>query len=403
MSEITSARVIVTCPGRNFVTLKIETKDGVTGLGDATLNGRELAVVSYLSDHVIPCLIGRDAHRIEDIWQYLYRGAYWRRGPVTMSAIAAVDMALWDIKAKIAGLPLYQLLGGASREGVMVYGHANGQSIEDTIAAAKDYIDLGYKAVRLQCGVPGLPSTYGVSKDKMFYEPADADLPTENVWSTSKYMRVVPELFDAARNKLGWDVHLLHDAHHRLTPIEAGRLGKDLEPFRPFWLEDPTPAENQDNLRLIRQHTTTPIAIGEIFSSIWDAKQLIQEQLIDYLRATVVHAGGITHLRRIAAFADMFGVRTGCHGATDLSPVTMAAALHFDLSVPNFGIQEYMRHTNETDAVFPHAYSFKDGYLHPGEQPGLGVDIDEELAAKYPYKRAYLPVNRLEDGTMHDW
>ena len=403
MSEIISARVIVTCPGRNFVTLKIETKDGVTGLGDATLNGRELAVASYLSDHVIPCLIGRDAQRIEDTWQYLYRGAYWRRGPVTMSAIAAVDMALWDIKAKVAGLPLYQLLGGASREGVMVYGHANGQSIDDTIEAARHYMDLGYKAVRLQCGVPGLPSTYGVSKDKMFYEPADADLPTENVWSTSRYMRVVPELFAAAREKLGWDIHLLHDAHHRLTPIEAGRLGKDLEPYRPFWMEDPTPAENQDRLRLIRQHTTTPIAIGEIFNSVWDAKQLIQEQLIDYIRATVVHAGGITHLRRIASFADMFGVRTGCHGATDLSPVAMAAALHFDLSVPNFGIQEYMRHTDETDAVIPHAYSFSDGYLHPGDRPGLGVDLDEELASKYSYRRAYLPVNRLEDGTMHDW
>jgi mannonate dehydratase len=403
MLEITSARVIVTCPGRNFVTLKIETKDGVTGVGDATLNGRELAVASYLTDHVIPCLIGRDAHRIEDIWQYLYRGAYWRRGPVTMSAIAAVDMALWDIKAKVAGLPLYQLLGGASREGVMVYGHANGESIENTIAAAREYIGLGYKAVRLQCGVPGLPSTYGVSKDKMFYEPADADLPSENVWSTSKYVRVVPELFAAAREQLGWDVHLLHDVHHRLTPIEAARLGKDLEPYRPFWIEDPTPAENQDKLRLIRQHTTTPIAIGEIFNSIWDAKQLIQEQLIDYIRATVVHAGGITHLRRIASFADMYGVRTGCHGATDLSPVTMAAALHFDLSVPNFGIQEYMRHTDGTDLVFPHAYSFRDGYLHPGEEPGLGVDIDEELSGKYPYKRAYLPVNRLEDGTMHDW
>jgi len=403
MSEIVSARVIVTCPGRNFVTLKIETKDGVSGLGDATLNGRELAVASYLADHVVPCLIGREAHQIEDIWQYLYRGAYWRRGPVTMTAIAAVDMALWDIKAKVAGLPLYQLLGGASREGVMVYGHANGQTIDDTIEAARHYIGLGYKALRLQCGVPGLPSTYGVSKDKMFYEPADADLPTENVWSTSKYMRVVPELFAAARDRLGWDVHLLHDAHHRLTPIEAGRLGKDLEPFRPFWMEDPTPAENQDKLRLIRQHTTTPIAIGEIFSSVWDAKQLIQEQLIDYIRATVVHAGGISHLRRIATFADMFGVRTGCHGATDLSPVTMAAALHFDLSVPNFGIQEYMRHTEETDAVFPHAYSFSDGYLHPGEKPGLGVEMDEELAAKYPYQRAYLPVNRLEDGTMHDW
>jgi len=403
MSEIVSARVIVTCPGRNFVTLKIETKDGISGLGDATLNGRELAVASYLADHVVPCLIGRDAHRIEDIWQYLYRGAYWRRGPVTMTAIAAVDMALWDIKAKVAGLPLYQLLGGASREGVMVYGHANGQSIDDTIEAARHYVSLGYKAVRLQCGVPGLPSTYGVSKDKMFYEPADADLPTENVWSTTRYMRIVPELFAAAREKLGWDVHLLHDAHHRLTPIEAGRLGRDLEPYRPFWMEDPTPAENQDRLRLIRKHTTTPIAIGEIFNSVWDAKQLIQEQLIDYIRATVVHAGGITHLRRIASFADMFGVRTGCHGATDLSPVAMAAALHFDLSVPNFGIQEYMRHTDETDAVFPHAYSFSDGYLHPGDKPGLGVDLDEELAGKYSYQRAYLPVNRLEDGTMHDW
>jgi mannonate dehydratase len=403
MSEITSARVIVSCPGRNFVTLKIETKDGLTGLGDATLNGRELAVASYLKDHVIPCLIGRDAHQIEDIWQFLYRGAYWRRGPVTMSAIAAVDMALWDIKAKVAGLPLYQLLGGASRSGVMVYGHANGQTIEDTIAAARDYLALGYKAVRLQCGVPGLPSTYGVSKDKLFYDPADADLPTENVWSTSKYMRVVPELFAAGRDALGWDVHLLHDVHHRLKPIEAGRLGKDLEPYRPFWIEDPTPADNQDFLRLVRQHTTSPIAIGEIFNSVWDAKQLIQEQLIDYIRATVVHAGGITHLRRIAGFADMFGVRTGCHGATDLSPVSMAAALHFDLWVPNFGIQEYMRHTDETDAIFPHAYSFSDGYLHPGDQPGLGVEIDEDLAAKYPYRRAYLPVNRLEDGTMHDW
>jgi mannonate dehydratase len=198
-------------------------------------------------------------------------------------------------------------------------------------------------------------------------------------------------------------VHLLHDVHHRLTPIEAGRLGKDLELWRPFWLEDAVPAENQENFRLIRAHTTTPLAVGEIFNSIWDCKQLIEEQLIDYIRATVVHAGGITHLRRIASFAAMHNVRTGCHGATDLSPVCMAAALHFDLWVPNFGIQEYMRHTEETDAVFPHAYSFEDGAMHPGEAPGLGVDVDEELAAKYEYRRAYLPVNRLEDGSMHDW
>jgi mannonate dehydratase len=403
MPKITGAKVIVTCPGRNFVTLKIETDEGVYGLGDATLNGRELSVASYLQDHVVPCLIGRDAHRIEDIWQYLYKGAYWRRGPVTMTAIAAVDMALWDIKGKIAGLPVYQLLGGASREGVMVYGHANGTTIEDTIETAKVYQAEGYKAIRLQCGVPGMASTYGVSKDRYFYEPADADLPTENVWNTSKYMRVVPELFKAAREALGWDVHLLHDIHHRLTPIEAGRLGRDLEEYRPFWLEDATPAENQEAFRLIRQHTTAPLAVGEIFNSIWDAKDLIQNQLIDYIRATVVHAGGITHLRRIAALADMYQIRTGCHGATDLSPVCMAAALHFDLSVPNFGIQEYMRHTEETDAVFPHAYSFADGMMHPGDAPGLGVDIDEALAAEYEYKRAFLPVNRLEDGTMYNW
>jgi mannonate dehydratase len=403
MARIAAARTIVTSPGRNFVTLKIETEDGLTGVGDATLNGRELAVEAYLAEHVIPCLIGRDAHRIEDVWQYLYRGAYWRRGPVTMSAIAAVDMALWDIKAKAAGMPLYQLLGGASREGVMVYGHANGETVEETLAEARHYLDLGYRAVRLQAGVPGLKSTYGVSKDRLFYEPADADLPTENLWSTSKYLRATPDLFAAAREALGWDVHLLHDVHHRLTPIEAARLGKDLEPFRLFWLEDATPAENQDGFRLIRQHTTTPLAVGEVFNSIWDCRQLIEEQLIDYIRATVVHAGGITHLRRIASLAALYNVRTGCHGATDLSPVSMAAALHFGLSVPNFGIQEYMRHTDETDAVFPHAYSFADGYMHPGEAPGLGVDIDEARAAQHPYRRAYLPVNRLEDGAMHDW
>jgi mannonate dehydratase len=403
MLRIVSAKVIVTCPGRNFVTLKIETSDGITGLGDATLNGRELAVASYLTDHLIPSLIGRDAHAIEDTWQFFYRGAYWRRGPVTMAAIAAVDMALWDIKAKVAGLPLYQLLGGKCRDGAMVYCHANGTTIEETLEKAQSYIAQGFKAVRLQSGVPGLKSTYGVSKTQKPYEPADADLPSEHVWSSEKYLRSVPSLFKAAREALGWDVHLLHDVHHRLTPIEAARLGKDLEPYRLFWLEDAVPAENQANFRLIRQHTTTPLAVGEVFNSIWDCKQLIEEQLIDYIRATVTHAGGITHLRRIAALADLYNVRTGCHGPTDLSPVCMGAALHFDVSIPNFGIQEWMHHAPETDEVFPHAYRYRDGALHPGEGPGLGVEIDEKLAAKYPYKRAFLPVNRLEDGSMTNW
>ncbi len=184
--KITNARVIVCSPGRNFVTLKIETDQGLTGIGDATLNGRELAVSAYLTEHVIPCLIGRDAHQIEDIWQYLYKGAYWRRGPVTMTAIAAVDTALWDLKAKAAGLPLYQLLGGKSRSGVMVYGHANGSDIEHTVDEVLRYADMGYRAIRAQSGVPGLDKVYGVGRGNLFYEPADADLPSEHDWSTEK-------------------------------------------------------------------------------------------------------------------------------------------------------------------------------------------------------------------------
>ncbi|MBO9332098.1 bifunctional D-altronate/D-mannonate dehydratase [Achromobacter pulmonis] len=402
--KITQARVIVCSPGRNFVTLKIETDEGLHGIGDATLNGRELAVAAYLTEHVIPCLIGRDPHQIEDIWQYLYRGAYWRRGPVTMAAIAAVDTALWDIKAKAAGMPLYQLLGGKSRTGVLVYGHANGRDIDETVDEVLRYREMGYRAIRAQSGVPGLNAVYGVGRGRMFYEPADASLPSEHDWSTEKYLDHAPRLFQRVRDAVGWETHLLHDVHHRLTPIEAGRLGKALEPFRLFWMEDATPAENQEAFRLIRQHTVTPLAVGEIFNTIWDCKDLIEHQLIDYIRATVVHAGGITHLRRIADLAALYQVRTGCHGATDLSPVCMGAALHFDLWVPNFGIQEYMRHTDETDAVFPHAYTFDQGMLYPGDAPGHGVDIDEDLAARYPYQRAYLPVNRqAHDGTLWHW
>jgi len=320
-----------------------------------------------------------------------------------MSAIAAVDSALWDILGKSLNVPVYQLLGGASRDAVMVYGHANGSTVEDTVAAVAGYASMGYKAIRAQCRVPGLEHSYGVGRGEMHYEPAEKGLPPETRWSSEQYLNFVPSLFERLRKEFGPEVHLLHDVHHRLTPIEAARLGKSLEPFHLFWLEDPTPAEQQSRFRLIRQHTTTPLAVGEIFNSIHDCSQLIAEQLIDYIRMTVVRAGGISHLRKIANLAELHQVRTGSHGATDLSPVCMAAALHFDLSVHNFGIQEYMRHTDDTDRVFPHAYTFADGVMHPGEAPGLGIDIDEDLAATFPYQRAYLPVNRLLDGTMHDW
>jgi mannonate dehydratase len=397
------AKVVVTCPGRNFVTLQLRTEDGVTGLGDATVNGRELAVVHYLQDHVAPLLLGRDARRIEDTWHYLYKGAYWRRGPITMAAIAAVDTALWDIAGKVLGVPVYRLLGGASREGVTVYGHANGADVDAALAAVAEHLKQGYKAVRIQSGIPGLQGTYGVAKGGKPYEPAEKGLPSESAWSTDAYLGFVPSLFARARKEFGPELPLLHDVHHRLTPIEAARLGKALEPYHLFWMEDAVPAELQEGFRLIRQHTTTPLAVGEVFSGIHECRQLIQEQLIDYIRCAVPHAGGLTNLRKIAHLAELYHVRTGCHGATDLSPVCMAAALHFDLSVHNFGIQEYMRHSEETDRVFPHAYRFEGGHMHPGEAPGLGVDIDEELAARHPYARAYLPVNRKLDGTLHDW
>jgi mannonate dehydratase len=401
--KITDAKVFVSSPDRNFVTLKVYTDQGIYGLGDATLNGRELAVASYLKEHLIPCLIGRDPFQTEDIWQYFYRGAYWRRGPVTMTASAAIDMALWDIKGKALNTPVYNLLGGKSRDAVVVYGHANGRDIEETANEVAKYISLGYRAIRAQTGIPGLPSTYGVAKEKMYYEPAEKGLPPENSWSSEKYLLHVPKLFESLRLKFGDDLHLLHDVHHRLTPIEAARLGKSLEPYHLFWLEDAVTAELQEGFRIVRQHTTTPLALGEVFNSIWDAHILITEQLIDYLRMTVVHSGGITHLKKIASLGELYHVRTGCHGATDLSPVSMAAALHFDIAINNFGIQEYMVHTRETDEVFPHAYTFKDGSMYPGDAPGFGVDYNESLAAKFPYERAYLPVNRKQDGTMFNW
>ncbi len=406
---IEQAEVLVSSPGRNFVTLRLRTGDGVVGLGDATLNGRELSVASYLADHVVPLLIGRDAHAIEDTWQYLYRGAYWRRGPVTMAAIAAVDTALWDIKAKVCGLPLYQLLGGRSRRSCLVYGHASGRDLPELFDSVRGHLELGYRAIRIQTGIPGFESVYGVASaakagPRYDYEPARRTaLPVEESWDTRAYLRHVPSVFEAVRGEFGASLPLLHDAHHRLTPIQAARLGKSLEPYDLFWIEDVTPAENQEALRLVRQHTTTPLAIGEVFNTVWDYQTLIREQLIDYVRSAVTHTGGITGLRRIFDYASMYQVKSGIHGPTDISPVGLAAAIHLGIAIHNFGIQEYMRHSGETGEVFRPGYSFVDGGLVPSEEPGLGVDYDDAAAERHPYAAAYLPVNRLTDGTIHDW
>ena len=410
--NITKAEVIVTSPDRNFVTLKLTTDDGLTGLGDATVNGRELAVVSYLRDHVVQLLMGRDASRIEDTWQFLYRSAYWRRGPITMAAIAAVDMALWDIKGKAAGMPVYQLLGGASRSGLMAYGHASGKELPEIFDSVRDHLEQGFRSIRVQTGVPGLKAIYGIASNdaavalgtRYDHEPAvRGALPQEEDWDTRSYLRHIPTVFEAVRNEFGPELPLLHDGHHRMTPIQAAQLGKSLEPYDLFWLEDCTPAENQEALRLVRQHTTTPLAIGEIFNTVWDFKDIIREQLIDYVRGAVTHMGGITALKKTLDYAAMYQIKSGMHGPTDVSPVGMAAAMHLGLAIHNFGIQEYMKHGAKTDAVFEQSYSWRNGLLHPGDKPGLGVELNQDEAGKYPYEQAYLPYNRLADGTVHDW
>ncbi|WP_413282931.1 D-mannonate dehydratase ManD [Vibrio sp. MA40-2] len=404
--KIRDLQVFVTNPGRNFVTVKITTESGVYGVGDATVNGRELAVVTYLEEHVAPCIIGRDAHNIEDIWQYLYRGVYWRRGPINMAAIAAIDMALWDIKGKVAGMPLYQLLGGKSRKAVTLYAHANGDNIEDTLDKVAEYIDQGFKAVRLQTAIPGLSETYGILGDKKDYFEMQGErpLPPEQEWSTTKYFKLVPELMAKARERFGDSIELCHDVHSRLTPIESAKLGKILEPYNLLFLEDASIAENQQNYQLIRQHTTTPLALGETYNTIWDCKELLENQLIDYIRAAATHAGGITAMRRIADFASLYNVRTAPHGAPDLSPICFAAHMHLNISTPNFGIQEFVGFGNEkSQQIFKHEMRLENGMIYVSDKPGLGVEFDETEAKKYPYKRSYLPVSRLEDGTLWHW
>ena len=255
-----------------------------------------------------------------------------------------------------------------------------------------------------ESGVPGLDSVYGVQRHRDAYEPASRGAkPVVEVWDTEAYLRHAPVMLAEVRDHVGPELKLLHDAHHRLTPIEAARLGKELEPLRLFWLEDVTPAENQQALDLVRQHTTTPLAIGEVFNTIWDCKDLIIGQKIDYVRTCVMHAGGISHVRRIFDLANLYQVKGAPHGPSDVSPLTMAASVHLGISNPAGAIQEYMGYPREVSEVFHVSYELVDGYLVPGEAPGLGVEFDEQAAAGFPFESAYLPVARDRDGSMHDW
>jgi mannonate dehydratase len=407
--KITNAEVFIGGPEKNYVTLKIMTDQGIHGLGDATMNNRETLPAIYLRDYLIPNLIGMDPRNSEDIWQFFYRGAYFRRGPIAMAAFGAIDMALWDIKGKLANLPLYQLFGGKSREGALVYAHATGSDLEALTESVAHYVAEGYRAVRVQCGIPGMPTaSYAVPelKDdvKNYITDFSGIRPETEVWNTGRYMRFMPGALAEIRDRFGPELHILHDVHHRLMPREAAEFAKEVEPVRLFWLEDPTPAEDQDALRLIRQHSTTPIAIGEVFNSIYDCNRLIEEELIDFIRIAVTYGGGITQVKRIVDLAGLHHVKTGFHGAPSHSPISMAAQAHLNAWAPNFGIQEYLvLGTAACDALFPSEHRMEDGLFHVSDAPGLGVDFDETEAERYEYVAGSHPVVRLEDGTMWNY
>jgi mannonate dehydratase len=403
--KIIDVRVIVTCPvQQSFVFLKILTDEGVYGIGEGTKNGRELAVATLLKEHIAPMLIGRDPGAIEDIWKLLYKGAYWRGGPIEMAAISAVDMALWDIKGKIAGLPVYSLLGGPTRNGALTYYHASGNSPEDTAEKVIAAVEKGYRVVRCQATVEGQTGGYGVAVDDPKQEEAQQNrLPYEGIWEPYPYLRSVANIFKVVRQRAGWNVQLLHDAHGRLTPIEAAQLAKELEPFKLMFLEDPIGPEHASAMELVRAASTTPLAIGETISSADQILPMVINRLIDYMRCSPIHIGGITPAKKLAAIAEPFEVLTAFHGPGDIGPVGDAASVHIDLAIQNFGIQEWVDHPDEVKDIISGGPYFENGYLKLNDVPGLGVDIDEDLAAKYPYQRHYLPIPRREDGSVHGY
>jgi mannonate dehydratase len=391
---ITEVKVILTCPGRNYALVKVMTDQGVYGVGDGTLNGSE-AVIAQMMRHMSELIIGHDEDRISDIWQMLYHWGYWRNGPIFKAALGAFDLALWDIKGKKAGMPVYQLLGGRARNGAMVYGHAHGAdpaAVEDSV---RGFIERGYKAIRAQ------PGPYGGAGMIQRLPPRREGLPPTDVFEPTPYMLQVAPLFAHLRKALGNQVELLHDVHEQLTPIQSARLAKELEPFRLFFLEDALRPEHLEGFRVIRAQSTTPLAMGELFTTREQCLTLFREQLIDYIRIAPIHVGGITEAQKICVLAEPYQIKSAFHGAADIGPIGQAAAVSLDVVIPNFGIQEWVTFPEPAYEVIPGACQMRDGYAFPNEQPGLGLDIREDLAAKYPYKPDWMPLVRRADGTVH--
>lgn len=410
--RITNVKAICTAPDNiRLIVVKIETSEpGLYGLGCATFTQRPLAVVTAIEEYLKPFLLGRDPNDIEDIWQAAFVSSYWRSGPVLNNALSGVDEALWDIKGKRARMPIYELLGGRCRRAADVYVHASGGSIQEVEENVRRYMAQGYRHIRAQIAVPGY-STYGSQIKPQAAEPNArvTGTPhhlrlTQEAWEPGPYARLVPKLFEHLRATVGWEIELLHDIHERIPPIVAIGLAKELEQYKLFFLEDPFAPEDNDYFRLLRQHTTIPIAMGELYVNVHEYLPLIRERLIDFIRVHISDIGGLSPARKLATLCEFFGVRTAWHGPGDVSPVGHAINLHLDLAAYNFGIQEATLFSDRLREVFPGTPTYHDGALWANDKPGHGVEIDEALAAKYPFPEHPLngawPEVRRRDGTV---
>jgi mannonate dehydratase len=385
--KITDIKTILTAPaGIRLIVVKVTTSEpGLYGLGCATFTQRARVVATAVDQYLKPFLVGKDATQIEDIFQSAWLSSYWRNGPVLNNAISGVDMALWDILGKRTGVPVYQLFGGKSRKAVDTYRHASGSSLEAVEESVKGYQSQGYRHIRIQIGVPG-QATYGSRGRSTTDDPTERDNNRVSTWEPKAYCLLVPKLFEHLRKKLGDNVELLHDMHERVPPILAMQLVKDVEQFRPFFIEDPFSPEDIGYFEHLRKLTATPIAMGELFNSRHEWIDLVSKRLIDFIRVHISQVGGLTMARKMATMCELFAVRTAWHGPGDVSPVGHAANVHLDLAVPNFGIQEAREFNQAEQDVFPGCPTLKDGYYWANDQPGLGIDLDEKLAAKFPIK-----------------
>jgi mannonate dehydratase len=397
--KITRVKAIPTCPQRTrLVVVKVETSEpGLYGLGCATFNQRPLAVITAVDEYLDPFCRGRDADNIEDLWQTAYTSSYWRNGPVLNNALSGLDMALWDIKGKRAGLPVYQMLGGKCRFAVDCYGHASGRDLVQLGESVQRLVDRGFRHIRIQLGGYGSPHL----SDAADFRTAGFGRASDELMQPEPYVRATAEMFERMRARFGPELELLHDIHERIHPLDALRLLKAVEPYRPFFIEDPVAPEDIGYFKLFRQQTSVPLAMGELFNNPHEWVGLITERLIDFIRVHLSQIGGLTPARKLAILAEWFNVRTAWHGPMDVSPVGHAANAHLDLASSNFGIQESVNFNQAMQDVFPGAPTMKDGYMWVNEAPGLGVDIDEDLAAQFPFPDhpGYWEPVRRRDGT----